>query len=86
MEKINTIVEEIAETLNSFPIENREAILHEEIDRHLIYKNDIWDILNDARPSSFYIEISGLTATTPELLAYHLIYDTFLNRFNNLIQ
>lgn len=84
MEKINSIIEEIAETLKEYPIENREQILFEEIEREIIYYSNVWDILNEARPTTFEVELVGYVKT-PEQLAWSVLYEQFLNRFETLI-
>lgn len=80
-------LEEIKETLLQYNKEEREQILHEEIDRETIYYNDCFNIVNDARPVSFYNEITGEYCKDINELAWYILYAAFTEseRYSNLI-
>jgi hypothetical protein len=86
MKTINERIEEIAKEVQQYPLEERIYILNEDIERQVIYYRDQWDILNEARPSTFDLEQIGETARTPAELSFWILYNAFLERFPDLVE
>jgi hypothetical protein len=85
MSRIHTILSSIAEDIKDEMHDNtreeREDRLIQEIDNSLIYYSAQWDILNEARPSTFELEQLGEMAQSPAELAFDILYTTFLNEY-----
>lgn len=79
------LLEDIANLLLEHEQEQREEILFEELNRATIYRASCWDIINEARPVSFYCPLLGEANTTPEALAWSILYNQFLNDYSTLI-
>lgn len=86
MNKINTIIEDIATTLNSYSFEDREQILHEELDRAVIYYSTQNQIIFEHAPTSYFIGELGEYAKTPAELAWWILYTKFYDRFTDLMK
>lgn len=86
METINRLTEEIATTLNSYSIEDREQILYEELDRAVIYYSTQNQIIYEHGPTSYFIGELGEYAKTPEELAWWILYTRFYDRFTDLMK
>lgn len=84
-QNIREILEDIAQTLLEFEQQDRGDILIEELNRLTIYTYNCWEIINEVRPSSFYCPLLGEANTTPEQLAWSILYDKFLNEYSTLI-
>lgn len=85
MSRIHTILASIAEEIKDEMHDNtrdeREDRLIQEIDNSLIYYYVQWDILNEARPSTFELEQLGELAQSPAELAFDILYSTFTNEY-----
>ena len=85
MSRIHTILASIAEDIKDEMHDNtreeREDRLIEELDSALTYYATQWDILNEARPSTFELEQLGELAQSPAELAFDILYTTFLNEY-----
>ena len=85
MSRIHTILASIAEDIKDEMHDNtrdeREDRLIEELDNSIIYYATQWDILNEARPSTFELEQLGELAQSPAELAFDILYTTFLNEY-----
>ena len=84
-QNIRELLEDIANLLLEFEQENREDILFEELNRATIYTSNCWDIINEARPFSFFNYTIGKHVTSPEQLAWAILYERFLNDYSTLI-
>ena len=85
MSRIHTILASIATDISDDMHDNtrdeREDRLIQEIDSALTYYSTQWDILNEARPSTFELEQLGELAQSPAELAFDILYTTFLNEY-----
>jgi hypothetical protein len=79
------LLEDIANLLLEHEQEQREDLLFEELDRACIYRSNCWDIINEVRPVDFYNDTTGEHATSPEQLAWSILYERFLNDYSTLI-
>jgi hypothetical protein len=84
-QNIRELLEDIANLLLEHEQEQREDILHQELDRATIYRSNCWDIINEVRPVDFYNNQTGDVNTTPEALAWLILYNQFLNEYSTLI-
>jgi hypothetical protein len=84
-QNIKELVGDIAILLLEHEQEQREQILFEELDRACIYRSNCWDIINEERPFDFYNETTGENATTPEQLAWAILYEKFMDEYSTLI-
>jgi hypothetical protein len=82
---INLELQDIANLLLEHEQEQREQILFEELDRACIYRSNCWDIINEERPIDFYNDTTGENATTPEQLAWAILYEKFMDEYSTLI-
>jgi len=55
-----------------------EEVLFQEIDSALTYYSTQWDILNEARPSTFELEQLGELARSPQELAWDILYTKYM--------
>ena len=78
---LSSIATEIADEMHDNTREEREDRLIEELDNAIIYYATQWDILNEARPSTFELEQLGELAQSPSELAFDILYTTFLNEY-----
>lgn len=78
---LTSIAEEIKDEMHDNTREEREDRLIEELDNAIIYYYTQWDILNEARPSTFELEQLGELAQSPAELAFDILYTTFLNEY-----
>lgn len=78
---LTSIATEISDEMHDNTREEREDRLIEELDSAIIYYATQWDILNEARPSTFELEQLGETANSPAELAFDILYTTFLNEY-----
>ena len=78
---LSSIATEIADEMHDNTRDEREDRLIQEIDNSLIYYYAQWDILNEARPSTFELEQLGELAQSPAELAFDILYTTFLNEY-----
>jgi len=85
MTRTNNTLQDIANLLLEHPVEQREDLLHEELDRVTIYRYNCWEILNEIQPQHFELEGLGTTATTPEQLTWWCLYERFMNEFGILL-
>jgi hypothetical protein len=85
MKTIQERIEEIAKELKTYLKEDRETILHEELERNVIYYNDIWQVLNEERPTSFNCYLTGEELKTPSSLAYSILLEAFYYRFGDMV-
>ena len=85
MSRIHTILSSIAEEIKDEMHDNtrdeREDRLIQEIDSSLTYYATQWDILNEARPSTFELEQLGELAQSPAELAFDILYTTFMSEY-----
>ena len=85
MSRIHTILASIATEISDEMHDNtrdeREDRLIQEIDNAIVYYHNQWDILNEARPSTFELEQLGEMAQSPAELAFDILYTTFLNEY-----
>ena len=85
MSRIHTILASIANDISDDMHDNtkeeREDRLIQEIDSAIIYYHNQWDVLNEARPSTFELEQLGELAQSPAELAFDILYTTFLNEY-----
>lgn len=85
MSRIHTILASIAEDIKDEMHDNtrdeREDRLIQELDNSIIYYATQWDILNEARPSTFELEQLGELAQSPAELAFDILYSTFINEY-----
>ena len=82
---INSVLQDVANLLLEHEQEQRETILFEELDRLIIYRSNCWDIINEERPIDFYNDTTGENATTPEQLAWAILYEKFMDEYSTLI-
>jgi len=85
MTRTNNTLQDIANLLLEHSVEHREDLLIEELNRVTIYRSNCWDIINELRPSSFYCSRIGEANTSPEALAWSILYDRFLNEYGILL-
>jgi hypothetical protein len=83
---ITNTLQDIATLLLEHPVNTREHLLFEELERAVIYTSNCWDIINDDRPSDFYDEEMGEFLNTPEQLAWKILYDRFMNDYGILLE
>ena len=85
MSKIHTILSSIAteiiEEMHGNTKEEREDRLIQEIENAITYYSTQWDILNEARPSTFDLEQLGELARSPSELAFDILYITFIDEY-----
>ena len=85
MSRIHTILAsiatEIADEMHDNTRDEREDRLIQELDNAIVYYSTQWDILNEARPSTFELEQLGELAKSPAELAFDILYTTFLNEY-----
>ena len=85
MSRIHTILASIATEISDEMHDNtrdeREDRLIQEIDSAIVYYHNQWDILNEARPSTFELEQLGELAQSPAELAFDILYTTFVNEY-----
>lgn len=85
MSRIHTILSSIAEEIKDEMHDNsrdeREDRLIQEIDNSIVYYSTQWDILNEARPSTFELEQLGELAKSPAELAFDILYSTFMSEY-----
>jgi hypothetical protein len=79
------LLEDIANLLLEHEQEQRETILFEELERLCIYRSNCWDIINEERPTDFFIEEIGKYAYKPEMLAWNILYNRFMTDYSTLI-
>lgn len=84
-QNIREILEDIATLLLEYEQEHREDIFFEELERACIYTYACWDIINEERPSSFFIDYLGEHATSPQQLAWYILHDKFMDEYSTLI-
>ena len=84
-QNIREILEDIANLLLEHDKEQREDILYEELNRVTIYRALCWDIINEVRPTDFYCPLLREANTTPQALAWSILYDRFINEYSTLI-
>ena len=78
---IGKILLDINDTLraeNDQSTNHLEEVLIQEIDNALIYYFTQWDILNEARPSTFELEQLGELARSPQELAFDILYSKYM--------
>lgn len=78
---IGKILLDINDTLraeNDQSTNHLEEVLIQEIDNALIYYYTQWDILNEARPSTFELEQLGELARSPQELAFDILYSRYM--------
>ena len=78
---LSSIATEISDEMHDNTRDEREDRLIEELDIALTYYSTQWDILNEARPSTFELEQLGELAKSPAELAFDILYSTFLNEY-----
>lgn len=83
---LSSIAEEIADEMHDNTRDEREDRLIQEIDNAIIYYATQWDILNEARPSTFELEQLGELAKSPAELAFDILYTTFLNEYWGVLE
>lgn len=85
MSRIHTILSSIAEEIKNEMEDNtrdeREDRLIQELDNSIVYYATQWDILNEARPSTFELEQLGELAQSPAELAFDILYSTFMSEY-----
>jgi hypothetical protein len=84
-ETIHTRLEDIVEELKQYKREDREEILHQEIDRNVMYFHDAWLIIQEERPSDFRCYLTGELLTDPSQLAYSILLNAFYLRFGDMV-
>jgi hypothetical protein len=77
---------EIAELLLKHSIDVREDLLFEELNRATIYSANCWDIINEVRPRNFFCPLLGEANTTPEQLAWSILYERFIDDYGILLE
>lgn len=78
---IGKILLDINDTLraeNDQSTNHLEEVLIQEIDNALTYYFTQWDILNEARPSTFELEQLGELARSPLELAWDILYSKYM--------
>ena len=78
---IGKILLDINDTLRSEidqSYDHLEEVLFQEIDSALTYYFTQWDILNEARPSTFELEQLGELARSPLELAWDILYSKYM--------
>lgn len=78
---LSSIATEISDEMHDNTRDEREDRLIQELDSALIYYTNQWDILNEARPSTFELEQLGELAQSPAELAFDILYTTFMNEY-----
>jgi len=78
---LSSIATEISDDMHDNTKEEREDRLIQEIDSAIIYYHNQWDVLNEARPSTFELEQLGELAQSPAELAFDILYTTFINEY-----
>ena len=78
---LSSIANEIADEMHDNTRDEREDQLIQELDSALTYYATQWDILNEARPSTFELEQLGELAQSPAELAFDILYTTFINEY-----
>ena len=78
---LSSIATEISDNMHDNTRDQREDLLIQEIDSALTYYSTQWDILNEARPSTFELEQLGELAQSPAELAFDILYTTFVNEY-----
>lgn len=82
---ISNTLQDIATLLLEHPVDQREDLLFEELDRATMYYHACWAILDEERPTSFLIEGIGEHATGPDQLAWSILYDRFITDYGILL-
>jgi hypothetical protein len=82
---INNTLQDIATLLLEHPVNQREDLLFEELERAVIYTSNCWDIINEYRPSDFYDDEIGEFFATPEQLAWKILHDRFMTDYGILL-
>ena len=82
---INNTLQDIATLLLEHSVEHREELLFEELDRATMYYHACWAILDEERPTSFFIDGIGQHATGPDNLAWSILYDRFMLEYGILL-
>lgn len=78
---LSSIATEIADEMHDNTRDEREDRLIQELDSALTYYTNQWDILNEARPSTFELEQLGELAKSPAELAFDILYTTFISEY-----
>mgnify|MGYP001102964373 CR=1 FL=1 len=78
---LSSIATDIADNMHDNTRDQKEDLLIQEIDSALTYYSTQWDILNEARPSTFELEQLGELAQSPAELAFDILYTTFFNEY-----
>lgn len=78
---LSSIATEISDDMHDNTKEEREDRLIQEIDSAIVYYHNQWDVLNEARPSTFELEQLGEMAQSPAELAFDILYTTFINEY-----
>ena len=78
---LSSIATEISDEMHDNTRDEREDRLIQEIDNAIVYYSTQWDILNEARPSTFELDQLGELAKSPAELAFDILYTTFLNEY-----
>jgi hypothetical protein len=78
---LSSIASEITDEMHDNTRDEREDRLIQEIDNSLTYYSAQWDVLNEARPSTFELEQLGELAKSPAELAFDILYTTFMNEY-----
>ena len=78
---LSSIATEISDEMHDNTRDEREDRLIQEIESAITYYYNQWDILNEARPSTFELEQLGELAQSPAELAFDILYTTFLNEY-----
>lgn len=78
---IGKILLDINDTLsaeNDQSFDHLEEVLFQEIDSALTYYFTQWDILNEARPSTFELDLLGELSRSPLELAWDILYTKYM--------
>lgn len=84
-QNIRELLEDIANLLLEHEQEQRETILFEELERATIYRASCYDIINEGRPTDFFIDEIGNFSYKPEMLAWNILYNRFMANYSTLI-
>ena len=83
---LTSIATEIAEEMKGQTRDEKEDRLIEELDSALTYYAAQWDVLNEARPSTFELEQLGEIAQSPAELAFDILYSTFISEYWGVLE